>query len=118
MLHLWLLLASAASAAGLVAPALAAVSLPKATTGETVSLEAALAAPGLNLLVFGTYPADFNMIEYAQRLTHYLPALQSNGVSRVLCVVNGSPKSCELLAERALNPPHPSRPERCSLPVG
>merc|ERR1719353_328772 len=99
MLHLWLLLASAASAAGLVAPALAAVSLPKATTGETVSLEAALAAPGLNLLVFGTYPADFNMIEYAQRLTHYLPALQSNGVSRVLCVVNGSPKSCELLAE-------------------
>ena len=39
------------------------------------------------------------MIEYAQRLAHYLPALRDRGVGRVLCVVNGKPSSCELLAE-------------------
>lgn len=39
------------------------------------------------------------MIEYGQKLNHYLPALREKGVSRVLCTVNGSPSSCKLLAE-------------------
>jgi len=39
------------------------------------------------------------MIEYAQRLRHYLPQLQEKGVGRVLCTVNGKPDSCKLLAE-------------------
>ena len=49
----------------------------------------ALQAPGTSLVVLGTYPADFNMIEYAQRLRYYLPALRAKGVARVLCTVNG-----------------------------
>ena len=43
--------------------------------------------------------ADFNMIEYAQRLTHYLPKLEARGVSRVVCICNGQPASCKLMAE-------------------
>lgn len=42
---------------------------------------------------------DFNMIEYAQRLNHFLPQLQAKGVGRVICIVNGSPKSCQKLSE-------------------
>ena len=55
--------------------------------------------PTSHSVIFGTYPADFNMIEYAQRVTHYLPKLTEAGVSRVLCVVNGKPESCNLLSE-------------------
>jgi hypothetical protein len=39
------------------------------------------------------------MIEYAQKVTHYLPALQNAGVSRVLCVVNGDAAAAAKLAE-------------------
>ena len=78
---------------------LAGVSLPKVSTGESVNLGEALSAKGTTLLVLGTYPADFNMIEYSQKVRHYLPALKDKGVSRVLCVVNGKSSSCELLAD-------------------
>uniref|UniRef100_A0A7S2CKG8 Uncharacterized protein n=1 Tax=Haptolina brevifila TaxID=156173 RepID=A0A7S2CKG8_9EUKA len=78
---------------------LSGVTLPKVSTGETVNLGDALSTTGTTLLVLGTYPADFNMIEYAQKLRHYLPALQDKGVERVLCTVNGKQSSCELLAE-------------------
>ena len=59
MLHL--ILATAASVqpvARAAWPALASISLPRVTGGEPVNLGAALEAPGTNLLVFGTYPAD------------------------------------------------------------
>jgi len=39
------------------------------------------------------------MIEYAQRLTFYLPKLRAKGITRVLCAVNGKPSSCNLLSE-------------------
>jgi hypothetical protein len=78
---------------------LAGVSLPKVSTGESVNLGDALSASGTTVLVVGTYPADFNMIEYAQKLRHYLPALEEKGVSRFLCTVNGKQSSCELLAD-------------------
>lgn len=38
------------------------------------------------------------MIEYAQQLAHYTPALKEAGVSKILCVVNGKASSCEKLA--------------------
>ena len=78
---------------------------PLVSTSEPLDLGEALEAPGTTLLVLGTYPADFNMIEYTQRLTHYLPALKEKGVSRVLCTVNGKPSSCSLLAELVGLPP-------------
>ena len=58
------------------------VAPPLVSTSEPLDLGKALEAPGTTLLVLGTYPADFNMIEYAQRLTHYLPALKERA-SRV-----------------------------------
>jgi hypothetical protein len=67
---------------------------------EPVDVGAALiGGPGSTVLVLGTYPADFNMIEYAQQLTHYAPKLREAGVERILCVVNGAPASCKKLAE-------------------
>ena len=82
------------------AASLQGVSLPRAAGGADVDLGAALeSSTGKTMLVLGTFAADFNMIEYAQRVTHYLPQLRANGVDRVLCIVNGKPSSCNLLAE-------------------
>ena len=79
---------------------LAGISVPSAaSTGESVSLGDALSGSGTTLLVLGTYPADFNMIEYAQKLRHYYPALKDKGVDRMICTVNGKPSSCTLLAD-------------------
>ena len=74
--------------------------LPRVSDGTPVDVGAALAdGPGTKLLVLGTYPADFNMIEYAQCLAHYTPELKKVGVSDIYCVVNGKPSSCSRLAE-------------------
>merc|ERR1719409_2013831 len=95
------LLAVATGARGRTsALALAGCVLPRVADGEAVDLgEALSSSAGVTVAVLGTYPADFNMIEYAQRLRHYLPALKAKGVSRVLCVVNGKPSSCAKLAD-------------------
>lgn len=54
-----------------------------------------------NLLIFSTYAADFNAIEYTQRLRHYLPELKLKSVD-VTVIMNASPtqinKHCDLLA--------------------
>ena len=77
---------------------LSGISLPRASDASaTVDLGALLGAK--TLVVFGTYPADFNMIEYAQKMRHYWPQLQAKGVESGLMVVNGSPESCRKLAE-------------------
>jgi len=74
--------------------------LPRVSDGEPVDVGAALnEGPGTSLLVLGTYPADFNMIEYAQQLTHYVPALKEAGVTKITCVVNGAPAGCQKLAD-------------------
>lgn len=41
-----------------------------------------------SLLILGTYAADFNAIEYCQRLRYYLPQLQAVGVSKFGLVLN------------------------------
>ena len=56
-------------------------------------------APGATLVVLGTYAGDFNLIEYAQKLRHYLPQLRQRGISRTLLIVNGEAPSCQRLAE-------------------
>jgi len=45
------------------------------------------------LLVLGTYAADFNAIEYAQRLRHYLPQLKEKGIDSFKMVLNASPEA-------------------------
>ena len=47
------------------------------------------------LLVLGTYAADFNAIEYAQRLRFYLPQLKAKGISQAIMVMNASPSACK-----------------------
>ena len=49
------------------------------------------------MLVLGTYAADFNAIEYAQRLRYYIPQLQSRGIKKIGFVLN-----CEAEAAKAM----------------
>ena len=49
--------------------------------------------------MFGTYAADFNAIEYGQRVRSYLPLLEAKGVEAVRVVLNADPPSCEALAK-------------------
>ena len=72
--------------------------LPRVSDGTRVDLGELLSAPITTLVIFGTYPADFNMIEYAQKMRHYWPELKAKGVDSGLIVVNGSPDSCRKLA--------------------
>ena len=51
------------------------------------------------LLILGTHAADFNTVEYAQRLRAFWPQLQSKGVERALMVINGEANQCMKLAE-------------------
>jgi len=63
--------------------------------GSTIDLsETILAQPGPTMLILGTYGADFNAIEYAQRLKHYLPAIKEKGVLNFVFVLNASPAVC------------------------
>ncbi len=52
-----------------------------------------------SLLIFGTYPADFNCIEYVQRLRYYLPELRNRGVVNFGLIVNGNEQGARTLAE-------------------
>lgn len=82
------------------AVALKDISLPRVSDGKEVNLGAALSATtGRTLLVLGTHPADFNCIEYAQKVRAAWPQLQDKGVDRCMMVMNGKPESCSLLAE-------------------
>lgn len=52
------------------------------------------------VLVFGTYAADFNNIEYAQKLAHYAPKLAEQArIDKIALVVNGSPAAAARLRE-------------------
>lgn len=63
-----------------------------------LELQAATATQS-TLCILGTYAADFNCIEYAQRVRYYLPQLRERDVGRVLFVVNGKPEAARALAE-------------------
>lgn len=52
-----------------------------------------------NLLVLGTYAADFNAIEYAQRLRYYLPQLRDCGVHKFGFVVNAQKNAAMALCD-------------------
>jgi len=104
----YMLLIGLATCTGLVVPltaakpaaSLAGLQLPRVSDGERVDLGGALAAStGKTMLVLGTYAADFNMVEYCQRVRHFLPDLQAKGVDRCMMVVNGEVPACTALAE-------------------
>ena len=51
------------------------------------------------LIVLGTYAADFNAIEYGQRLRYYWPQLQRKGVTRAALLLNAQPAAAVALAD-------------------
>ena len=51
------------------------------------------------MLVFGTYAADFNAIEYAQRLRYYLPQLKNRGITKVGLVLNCEPEAAKTMVK-------------------
>ena len=69
-------------------------SLAKVDLGELLSKER-----DDTMVVLGTYAADFNAIEYAQRLRFYLPELKERGVKKVAFVLNAEPSAAKLLAQ-------------------
>ncbi|CAH0370498.1 unnamed protein product [Pelagomonas calceolata] len=76
------------------------ITLPRVSDGASVHLGNALAATtDRTLLCFGTHAADFNAIEYLQKVRFYLPRLRDAGVSRVACVLNADAAQCRMLAE-------------------
>lgn len=69
--------------------------------GKSVDLGDFLASPGnsKSLLILGTYAADFNAIEYAQRLRYYLPLLKDAGITKFGMVLNCQPEAAMALCE-------------------
>lgn len=67
------------------------------------------------LVVLGTYSADFNAIEYSQRLRHYLPQLKEKGVNKFAFILNAEPSAAKLLAQLT---DLPSEVEIYSDPLG
>ena len=65
------------------------------TTSSTESIPSSK-----SLFIFGTYAADFNAIEYAQRLRYYLPILQEQcNVSKFGFLLNCEPSAAKALAD-------------------
>ena len=78
--------------------ALKGVTASKLSNGEAVDLGAALESRK-TLVVLGTYAADFNAIEYCQRLSHYAPKLRARGVEDFKIVLNAEPASAQALVD-------------------
>lgn len=49
------------------------------------------------MVIFGTYAADFNSIEYGQRLRYYWPLLQEKGVNKCAFLLNCQPSAAKFL---------------------
>jgi len=77
------------------------ISLTPIDGGAEILLDDYLKNPsGKSMFVFGTYAADFNAIEYVQRLRYYLPILKSDcGVSKFGIVLNCQPAAAKALLE-------------------
>lgn len=68
--------------------------------GDSVELVDYLKNPsGRSLFIFGTYAADFNAVEYAQRLRYYIPRLKEDcGIDKFGVVLNCKPEAAKELA--------------------
>jgi len=73
---------------------------PASGGGPEMELVDYLKSDSKSLFIFGTYAADFNAIEYAQRLRHYLPLLEKEcGVSKFGFVLNCEPDAAMTLVD-------------------
>jgi len=77
--------------------------LPRLHDGVPIDLGEALASSSSSkktMLILASHAADFNTIEYVQRLKYSLDKLTSDGlVDRFLFVINGEASSCVKLAQ-------------------
>lgn len=83
--------------------AVSGIQIKPVKDGPAVFLEEYLKtkAEGRSLFIFGTYAADFNAIEYAQRLRYYLPKLKEEcGVTKFGLVLNCQPDAALALADQ------------------
>ena len=86
---------------------LSGVTATSVKSGESVNLSTFLTTPypsdantdKRTLLILGTYAADFNAIEYAQRLRYYMPYLKTKGVSKFGLVLNCETDAAKKLAD-------------------
>ena len=81
------LLASIFQGGSAFAP-LAGVSATSVKSNEDIDLGNFLSGGDKTMLVLGTYAADFNAIEYAQRLRYYIPELEKRGITKFGLVLN------------------------------
>jgi hypothetical protein len=73
------------------------VSVKSVNSGADVDLGSFL-SDSKSLLILGTYAADFNAIEYAQRLRYYLPLLKEKcGIEKFGMVLNAEPEAAKAL---------------------
>lgn len=77
------------------------INLTPLSGGAEITLDDYLKNPsGRSLFVFGTYAADFNAIEYVQRLRYYMPILKSEcNISKFGLVLNCQPQAAKALLE-------------------
>jgi len=76
--------------------------IPADAETEVVNIDQWLSSGGRRLLVFGTYAADFNAIEYGQRLRYYWPKLQQmedGGLDACALLLNCQPTAAQVLRE-------------------
>ena len=62
---------------------LAGVAARSVKTSENIDLSTYLSLSKKTMLVLGTYAADFNAIEYVQRLRYYMLDLQKRGITKI-----------------------------------
>ena len=76
------------------------VSVKSAINGNAVDLGSFLSSAPKSMIILGTYAADFNAIEYAQRLRYYLPRLKEEcGIQQFGLVLNAQPDAAKALCK-------------------
>ncbi|KAL7542392.1 hypothetical protein ACHAXR_011742 [Thalassiosira sp. AJA248-18] len=82
---------------------LADVTARSVKTSEDIDLSNFVSTPSSKgkktMLVLATYAADFNAIEYAQRLRYYMPELQKRGITKIGLVLNCEADSAKALVD-------------------
>lgn len=79
---------------------LSGISVKSIRDGAEVSLDNFLSSEEKTLLIFGTYAADFNAIEYAQRLRYYMPRLkEESSVTKFGLILNSEMEAAKKMTE-------------------
>lgn len=79
---------------------LAGLTARSVKTANDIDLGSYTNTPGTKtMLVLATYAADFNAIEYAQRLRYYMPDLQKRGITKIGLILNCESESATKLVD-------------------